>query len=74
MVANAMTGTLTEALRGLGDEFRPNRLAYLSLMTKNEREMCNALAWRLNEVLAGEAENPGHPRVETTRHRRVAPP
>ena len=47
---------LTEALRYLGDEFKPNRLAYLSLMTKNEREMCNALAWALNEKFADDAD------------------
>ena len=51
-----MTATLAEALRDLGGEFKPNRLAYLSLMTKNEREMCNALAWRLHERLAGDAD------------------
>ena len=55
-MAQEMTSRLTEALRHLGDEFKPNRLAYWSLMTKNEREMCNALAWSLNEQFADDAD------------------
>ena len=55
-MAQEMTSKLTEALRHLGDEFKPNRLAYWSLMTKNEREMCNALAWSLNEQFADDAD------------------
>ena len=51
-----MTSKLTQALRHLGDEFKPDRLAYWSLMTKNEREMCNALAWSLNEQFADDAD------------------
>lgn len=54
-MAQTMADALVEALRHLGDEFKPNRLAHLSLMTKNEREMCNALAWCLKEQLAAEA-------------------
>lgn len=56
LMAGEMAAHLAKALRHLGDEFRPNRLAYWSLMTKNEREMCHALAWRLNEQLAGDAD------------------
>lgn len=55
-MAGGMAAHLSEALRHLGDEFRPNRLAYWSLTSKNEREMCNALAWRLNERLADDAD------------------
>ena len=51
-----ITSRLTETLQRLGDEFKPNRLAYWSLMTKNEREMCNALAWSLNEQFADDAD------------------
>ncbi|MDE0002841.1 MAG: hypothetical protein OXQ29_09115 [Rhodospirillaceae bacterium] len=53
-MAQEMAGWLAQALRHLGDEFKPNRLAYWSLMTKNEREMSNALAWSLNEQFAGD--------------------
>ena len=48
-MAGDVQDALTASLRHLGDEFRANELAYLSLTSKNEREMCNALAWLLHE-------------------------
>ena len=56
IVVQEISGRLAETLLRLGDEFKPNRLAYWSLMTKNEREMCNALAWSLNEQYADDAD------------------
>lgn len=39
---------LKECLKDLGDEFKPDTLAYLSLTSKNERLLCGALAQRLH--------------------------
>ena len=39
---------LKECLKDLGDEFKPDTLAYLSLTSKNERQLCGALAQRLH--------------------------
>ena len=51
-MAEDLTDALEESLRHLGDEFKPNRLAYLSLTSKNERLLCGALAYRLHEKFA----------------------
>lgn len=39
---------LKECIKDLGDEFKPDALAYLSLTSKNERLLCGALAQRLH--------------------------
>lgn len=45
---------VTASLEALGDEFRPNRLAYLSLTAKNESLLCGALSRRLHETYAAQ--------------------
>ena len=49
-VTETVTEALTASLRRLGDEFKPNRLAYLSLTSKNERLLCGSLARLLHET------------------------
>ena len=55
-MADGLTDALAASLRYLADEFKADELAYLSLTSKNEREMCNALAWRLHEWFRDDAE------------------
>ena len=47
--------TLTASLLRLGDEFKTNRLAYLSLTAKNEALLCGALARLLHEAYKDQA-------------------
>ncbi|MYE24934.1 MAG: hypothetical protein F4Y01_13495 [Gammaproteobacteria bacterium] len=54
-----MTTTLATSLRQLGREFKPNRLAYLSLTANNEALLCGALASLLHEAYADQ----GHTQV-----------
>ena len=49
-----LTDALRDSLRHLGDEFKPDRLAYLSLTSKNEQPLCGALAYRLHEKFLGD--------------------
>ena len=50
-----MNEVLKASLRHLGDEFKRNNLAYLSLTSKNERLLCGALAFRLHEAFANDS-------------------
>ncbi|MCZ0941490.1 MAG: hypothetical protein OXJ53_00345 [Gammaproteobacteria bacterium] len=40
----------------MGDEFKANRLAYLSLTSKNEQPLCSALASRLHDKLMSDSD------------------
>ncbi len=51
-----LTDALIESLQHLGDEFKPDRLAYLSLTSKNEQPLCGALAYRLGKKFAGDSK------------------
>ena len=51
-----LTDALRESLQHLGDEFKPDRLAYLSLTSKNEQPLCGALAYRLSKKFAGDSK------------------
>ena len=53
----SVNSILKEAIKGLGDEFRPGTLAYLSLTSKNEGQLRDALAHRLHRTL--DCDNPG---------------
>ena len=55
-MAESLKDALTVSLRHLADEFEADELAYLSLTSKNERELCNALAWRLQKSFRDCAE------------------
>lgn len=55
----SVTTTLATSLRRLGREFKPNRLAYLSLTASNEALLCGALASLLHEAYADQ----GHTQV-----------
>ena len=55
-MAEDLKDAVTASLRRLADEFETDELAYLSLTSKNERELCNALAWRLHRRFLGDAE------------------
>ncbi len=55
-MVESLKGALATSLRHLGDEFKADELAYLSLTSKNERQMCDALAWRLHEWFRDDAE------------------
>ena len=55
----SVTTTLATSLRHLGREFKPNRLAYLSLTASNEALLCGALASLLHEAYADQ----GHTQV-----------
>ena len=72
--AHSRRAGLAEALRDLDGEFKPNRLADLSLITKNEREIRDALAWAPRRAARRRRRHAGRPRVATTRRRGTAPP
>ena len=55
----SVTTTLATSLQQLGREFKPNRLAYLSLTATNEALLCGALAGLLHEAYADQ----GHTQV-----------
>ncbi len=48
--------TVVAALRCLGEEFTADSLAYMALTSKDERLLCGALARRLHEEFADDAE------------------
>lgn len=60
---------MTASLWDLADEFEADKRAFLSLTSKNERELCNALAWRLYKRFRDDAET----QVDRAKHCSAAP-